>query len=289
MLKSKILLPILLLAGCATLPSGKPDPRDPLERFNRSMFAFNDALDKAVAKPVAKAYVKVTPRFVRTGVSNVFNNLNTLGTAVNDVLQGKMKQAGRDSARFLMNSTLGLGGLFDPATAAGLELNDEDFGQTFGKWGMKPGPYLMLPLLGPSTFRDSFGKLADQFTYPVYWLEDDSTRLIIRGVSLLDMRADLLDLDEQLDQSYDRYAFVRNAWLQRREFQVKDGEVDESSLDLEQGMEEEPAPDANAVPAEGASAPGTPNAEPAPAPQPDQAPAQPQAEPAQTPAPPPPR
>jgi len=260
MQKALLALAALMLAGCATLPSGKPDPRDPLERFNRSMFAFNDAVDKAVAKPVAKAYVKVTPRFVRTGVSNVFNNLNTLGTAVNDVLQGKMKQAGRDSARFLMNSTLGLGGLFDPATPAGLELNDEDFGQTFGKWGVKPGPYLMLPLLGPSTFRDTFGKLADQFTYPVYWLEDDSTRLIIRGVSLLDMRADLLDLDEQLEQSYDRYAFVRNAWLQRREFQVKDGEVDESSLDLEQGMEDEPTP--NAAPAEGAATPDAPDAKP---------------------------
>ena len=276
MQKALLALAALMLAGCATLPSGKHDPRDPLERFNRSMFAFNDAVDKAVAKPVAKAYVKVTPRFVRTGVSNVFNNLNTLGTAVNDVLQGKMKQAGRDSARFLMNSTLGLGGLFDPATPAGLELNDEDFGQTFGKWGVKPGPYLMLPLLGPSTFRDTVGKLADQFTYPVYWLEDDSTRLIIRGVSLLDMRADLLDLDEQLEQSYDRYAFVRNAWLQRREFQVKDGEVDESSLDLEQGMEDEPTP--NAAPAEGAATPDAPDAtpktpagEPAAQPEPPQA------------------
>jgi phospholipid-binding lipoprotein MlaA len=269
MQKVFLALAALMLAGCATLPSGKPDPRDPLERFNRSMFAFNDALDKAVAKPAAKAYVKVTPRFVRTGIGNVFNNLNTLGTAVNDVLQGKMKQAGRDSARFLMNTTLGLGGLFDPASSAGLELNDEDFGQTFGKWGMKPGPYLMLPLLGPSTFRDSFGKLADQFTYPVYYLEDDSTRFIIRGVSLLDMRAGLLDLDEQIDQSYDRYAFIRNAWLQRREFQVTDGAVDESSLDLEEGMEEEPTPDA--APAEGAAAPGATDAAPAsePAPQPE--------------------
>jgi phospholipid-binding lipoprotein MlaA len=284
--KSLFLLPVLLLVGCAAAPQ-KPDPRDPLERFNRSMFAINDALDKSVAKPVAKAYVKVAPRFVRTGVSNVFNNLNTLGTAVNDVLQGKMKQAGRDSARFLMNSTLGLGGLFDPATSAGLELNDEDFGQTFGKWGMKPGPYLMLPLLGPSTFRDTFGKLADQFTYPVYWLEDDSTRFIIRGVSLVDLRADLLDLDEQIDQSYDRYAFIRNAWLSRREFQVKDGAVDESSLDLEEGMEEEPAPDA--APADGAATPDVPDTtSPTPGetpPQPGQAPA----EAPQTPAPPAPR
>jgi phospholipid-binding lipoprotein MlaA len=276
MQKAFLALAALMLAGCATLPSGKPDPRDPLERFNRSVFAFNDALDKAVARPVAKAYVKVTPRIVRTGVSNVFNNLNTLGTTVNDVLQGKMRQAGHDSARFLLNSTLGLGGLFDPATAAGLELNDEDFGQTFGKWGVKSGPYLMLPFLGPSTFRDSVGRLADQFTYPVSYLEDDSTRIWIRAVDLLDMRAGLLDLDAQIDKSYDRYAFIRNAWLQRREFQVTDGNVEDSSLELEQGMEEEPA--AGDQPPADAEAPApseppageAPSAEPAPAPSPRQ-------------------
>jgi phospholipid-binding lipoprotein MlaA len=263
MQKAFLALAALLLAGCATIPSGRADPRDPLERFNRSMFAFNDALDKAVAKPVAKAYVKVVPRFVRTGVTNVFTNLHTVGTAFNDVLQGKMRQAGHDSARFLMNSTLGLGGLFDPASAAGLELNDEDLGQTFGKWGMKPGPYLMVPLLGPSTFRDAFGKVADQFTYPLYYLEDDSTRLIIRGVSLLDLRAGLLDLDAQIDKSYDRYAFIRNAWLQRREFQVTDGDIEDPSAGLEEGMEEEPVPETEATPANPpAEAPPAPAAPP---------------------------
>jgi len=245
-----ILLAGLALTGCATLPSGKPDPRDPWERMNRSTYAFNDAVDRAVAKPVAKAYVKVMPRFVRTGVSNVFNNLNTLNTIVNDVLQGKMKQAGNDSARFLLNTTFGIGGLYDAASKAGLEFNDEDFGQTFGKWGMKPGPYLVLPLLGPSTTRDTFGKLVDQFTYPVTYLEDDSTRIWIRLVSLLDTRAELLDLDEQIDRSYDRYAFIRNAWLQRREFQVTDGNVEDPSLELEQDMDQdtgtEPPPDEGA-------------------------------------------
>lgn len=244
-----ILIAGSLLAGCATVPAGKPDPRDPWEKFNRTTFVINDSLDRAVARPVAKAYVKVVPRFVRIGVGNVFNNLSTIGTVVNDVLQGKMRQAGRDSARFLLNSTVGIGGLLDPATDVGLELNDEDFGQTFGKWGMKPGPYLMLPLLGPSTTRDIFGRFVDQFTYPVTYLEDDSTRYIIRGVSLLDMRAGLLDLDPQLDRAYDRYAFVRNAWLQRREFQVTDGEVDDSAL-LEEGLEEEPLPEGEAAPEE---------------------------------------
>ena len=158
--KLVLALVALSFAGCATLP-GKPDPRDPFERFNRSSFAFNDALDRAVAKPVAKAYKKVTPRVVRTGVSNFVSNLGTITTVVNDVLQGKMKQAGHDSGRFLLNSTLGLGGLFDPASAAGLERNNEDFGQTLGKWGVKSGPYLMLPLLGPSTVRDTVARLPD--------------------------------------------------------------------------------------------------------------------------------
>jgi phospholipid-binding lipoprotein MlaA len=234
-----ILLAGLALTGCATLPSGKSDPRDPWERMNRTTHAFNDAVDRTIGKPAAKAYVKVMPRFVRTGISNVFNNLNTLNTIVNDVLQGKMHQAGNDSARFLLNTTFGIGGLYDAASKAGLEFNDEDFGQTFGKWGMKPGPYLVLPFLGPSTARDTFGKLADQFTYPVTYLEDDSTRIWIRLVSLLDTRAELLDLDEQIDRSYDRYAFIRNAWLQRREFQVTDGNVEDPSLELEQDMDQD--------------------------------------------------
>ena len=243
-----LLLAGLTLAGCATLPSGKPSPGDPWERMNRSTHAFNYALDRAVARPVAKAYVKVLPRFVRTGISNVFENLDTLNTVVNDILQGKMKQAGNDSARFLLNTTFGVGGLFDPASAAGLDNNNEDFGQTFGKWGMGPGPYLVLPFLGPSTTRDTFTRLIDQFTYPLTYLEDDSTRYLIRVVDLVDRRADLLDLDEQIDRSFDRYAFIRNAWLQRREFQVTDGNVEEPEFgleeDVEQDMESEPAPEA---------------------------------------------
>ncbi len=241
-----LLLTGLTLTGCATLPSGKPDPRDPWERMNRSTHAFNDALDRGVAKPVAKAYVKVMPRFVRTGISNVFDNLDTLNTVVNDILQGKMKQAGNDSARFLLNTTFGVGGLYDAASAAGLDQNDEDFGQTFGKWGLKPGPYLVLPLLGPSTTRDTFSRLVDQFAYPVTYLGDESTRYMIRAVDLLDSRASLLDLDEQIERSYDKYAFIRNAWLQRREFQVTDGNIEDPSLELEMepDFEEPPAPDA---------------------------------------------
>jgi phospholipid-binding lipoprotein MlaA len=244
-------LALLCAAGCATVPSGKPDPRDPWERFNRTSFAINDALDRATLKPAAKAYKKVTPKFVRTGISNFISNLDTISTVVNDVLQGKMRQAGQDSARFLMNSTLGLGGLFDPASAAGLERNDEDFGQTLGKWGVKSGPYLMLPLLGPSTVRDSFARIPDQFTHPVNYLEDDSTRYLIRAVDVLDLRAGLLDLDAQLEKSYDRYAFVRTAWLQRREYMVTDGNIEDPALELEEGMEEEPAAETETTPPPG--------------------------------------
>lgn len=243
MQKIALALFALLLAGCAAVP-GKPDPRDPWEGFNRASYKFNDALDRAIAKPVAKGYKKVTPRFVRTGVSNFISNLGGITTVFNDVLQGKVKQAGHDSGRFLLNSTLGLGGLFDPASAAGIERNDEDFGQTLGKWGVKSGPYLMLPILGPSTVRDTFGRIPDQFTNPVNYLQDDSTRYIIRGLDFLDLRAGLLDLEPQLEKSYDKYAFIRNAWLQRREFQVKDGDVGDVSSELEEGMDTDPAADA---------------------------------------------
>jgi phospholipid-binding lipoprotein MlaA len=257
MQKTALFCLLLALAGCASVPSGKSDPRDPWEGFNRASFKFNDSLDRAILRPVTRGYVKVTPRFIRTGVSNALSNLDSITTIVNDALQGKMKQAGRDSARFLLNSTLGLGGLLDPATAAGLENNDEDFGQTLGKWGVKSGPYVMLPLLGPSTLRDTFARIPDQFTHPVNYLEDDSTRYAIRAVDILDLRAGLLSLDEQLARSYDRYAFVRNAYLQRREFKVMDGNVEDQSLELEEEFKDDPAgePAAEAV---------EPAAEPAP-------------------------
>jgi phospholipid-binding lipoprotein MlaA len=235
------LLSLLMVGGCAALPSGKADPRDPWERFNRGTFKFNDALDRAIARPVAKAYVKVMPRVVRTGVSNALSNLDTVPTIINDALQGKMRQAGHDSARFLLNSTLGLGGLFDPASAAGLDANDEDLGQTLGKWGMKSGPYIVLPVLGPSSARDAFSRAADTYLEPIWYLEDDSTRYLYRFVDLLDQRASLLELDSQLERSYDRYAFVRNAWLQRREYQVKDGNVEDQSLELEEEFKDDPS------------------------------------------------
>jgi phospholipid-binding lipoprotein MlaA len=254
MKKMVLLIAGLWLAGCASLPNNsKPDARDPWERFNRTTFKVNDALDRAILRPTARAYVKVTPRFMRTGISNFFSNLETTTTLVNDALQGKMRAAGHDTARLLLNTTLGLGGLFDPATAAGIDNNDEDFGQTLGKWGVSSGPYLMMPLFGPTTVRDFGARGVDTFTDPSHYLEDDSTRYAITAVEVLDLRAGLLSLDDQLNQSFDRYAFVRNAWLQRREYKVKDGAVEDTGLEEEEDFSTDPAADAPA----GAQAPPT--------------------------------
>jgi len=212
-----------LLTGCATLPPGQHDPRDRFERTNRAVYKFNDALDRHVAKPLAKGYVKVTPRPVRTGVSNFFQNLSYPTVIVNDLLQGKLKSFGGDTARLVLNTTIGIGGLFDPATKMGLPVGDEDFGQTLGKWGVPPGPYIVLPIFGPSDARDTVGFVADQFTDPKFYVNNIYLSLGLSGGALLDMRVELLSTDDVLARAFDPYVFVRNAYLQRREFQVKDG------------------------------------------------------------------
>jgi phospholipid-binding lipoprotein MlaA len=229
-----LLLGILVtVTGCAALPEGKRDPRDRFERFNRSVFALNRTLDKAIARPVAVAYRKVTPRPVRSGVANFMANIGYPTTIVNDLLQGKFKPFARDTGRFVVNSTVGIGGLFDPATRFGLQANDEDLGQTFGKWGIGPGPYLMLPLLGPSTVRDGVGNVGDQFTNLRSYIDDDYWRYGLTALDLVSSREQLLETDSVLNRSFDPYAFVRNAYLQRRQYQVYDGDVPESAEETE--------------------------------------------------------
>jgi phospholipid-binding lipoprotein MlaA len=242
-----------LLPACASLPSGtKPDPRDRFERVNRSIYSFNSTLDRAVARPVANAYVQVTPTPVRTGVSNFFSNLGYTRVMINDLLQGKVGQFFSDTARLVVNTTIGIGGLFDPASQLGLATHDEDFGQTLGKWGVPPGPYIMLPLLGPSTVRDSVGLVADRFSEPDTYLVDTwHGRIGLTVGSLLDSRASLLGTDEMLASSYDQYAFLRNAYLQRRAFQVEDGAAPAQELEIFED-EEPPADPAPATPADNA-------------------------------------
>jgi phospholipid-binding lipoprotein MlaA len=246
---------LVLLAGCAVQPPAKPDPRDPWERMNRVTYKFNDKLDKAVLRPVARTYVKVTPGLVQTGVRNFFSNLNVPLVMANDLLQGQFKPFVNDTVRLVMNTTIGVGGLFDPASHAGLDRNDRDFGQTFGKWGVKPGPYVVLPLFGPSDVRDTFGKVADAFSDPRNYLRNDWAIYGLWAVGLVNLRAQLLPASRLVDSAYDPYAFVRNAYLQNRAYKVQ-GSNSESEEEREQKLLEEAGEDQETPPA--AAPPQTP-------------------------------
>ncbi len=206
----------VLLAGCAG-----PNPRDPYEGYNRAMFNFNDKVDEYALKPVATGYKNVTPSFVQTGVSNFFGNLGDAWTAVNQFLQGKAEDGMTDVTRFALNSTLGILGLFDIASEAGLPKHKEDFGQTLGTWGVNSGPYLVLPLLGPSTVRDTVALPVD--ISGDIWRYKDPTNVRNMGTALriVDTRAGLLDASSLLeDAALDRYEFLRDGYLQRRESQI---------------------------------------------------------------------
>jgi phospholipid-binding lipoprotein MlaA len=217
------LLLLCLQTGCATLP-GPATPGDPLERMNRATYRFNDAIDRAVLKPVAKGYRKGVPRVIRTGISNVLGHLVFPATIVNDLLQLKLKAAAADIGRFVLNSTLGLGGLLDPATDAGIPRNDEDFGQTLGRWGVPPGPYLVLPLLGPSTLRDTAALPVDWAGDPVYEHTPVRERNGLTVTRTVGRRADLLAASRTLEEAaLDRYVFLRESSLQRRRSLIYDG------------------------------------------------------------------
>ena len=210
-----------MLAGCAT--SGG-NPADPLEPLNRAVFGFNDAADRAVIKPVARAYRAVLPGTVRTGVSNFFSNLEDIWISMNDVLQGKFQQGVDDFGRFLFNSTFGIAGIFDFASDLGFPKHNEDFGQTLGSWGVGSGAYLVLPILGPSTIRDGFGLLLDTQADLVFHIDGVPVHNSLYGTRAIGNRANLLDASSVIEQAaLDKYAFVREAWLQRRRNLVYDG------------------------------------------------------------------
>jgi phospholipid-binding lipoprotein MlaA len=250
---SFVLLPLLVLAlsGCASVP-GKGDPRDPLEGYNRAVYKFNDTLDRAVLKPVAKGYDNVVPDLVKTGIHNFFSNLGELVVITNDVLQAKGEQALSDTGRFIINSTFGIVGLFDIATPVGLPKHNEDFGQSLGKWGVGPGPYFVLPFLGPSTVRDALAKPFDwQLQYPAY-VEHVPTRNSAYALEVIDTRASLLGATNVLGEAaLDPYIFVRDAYLQRRQGLVYDGSPPKTEEDLEDEEEPEaPAKGSDEKPAE---------------------------------------
>jgi phospholipid-binding lipoprotein MlaA len=231
----------LCLTACSTLPDSTRDPHDRFEAYNRFMFKTNSAIDDHALLPITRAYVKVVAPQVRRGVSRFFNNLSYPRTLVNDALQGKLRAAGSDTVRLAVNTVLGLG-FFDPATRLGLEAHSEDFGQTLGKWGVPAGPYLMLPVLGPSTLRDSFGRVPDELATGRYYIQDTALKYSLAALDGVDARASLLEANAVLDQSFDRYTFVRNAWLKRREYLVRDGNVPDETL--EEPADIDAAPDA---------------------------------------------
>jgi phospholipid-binding lipoprotein MlaA len=219
------------LSACVTLPPNSPrSPADPWESWNRGVYRFNDALDRAVAKPVARTYVRFVPQPIRTGVSNFFANLDTPTVMINDALQGKFLAAANDLGRFALNTTVGLGGILDPATSAGLAHNNEDFGQTLGKWGVHSGPFVELPVLGPSDLRDAPARLVDSYTNPRQYIKNSYIKYGLYLPDFVDRRAALLSLDETLSHAYDPYAFIRDAYLQRRAYLVSDGQVSNDDL-----------------------------------------------------------
>ena len=211
---------VVLVSGCAATPSKV----DPLEPMNRALYQVHDVLDTNIVKPVAEGYVSVVPQFMRTGFANVFNNIDDLFSAVNGLLQGKLDKAGNDLGRVMINTMFGLGGIIDGAADLDIERGNEDFGQTFAVWGFPQGPYLFIPLFGPTTFRDGAGVIVRIALGPVGYVPNVPVRNSIYGVGYVDLRSQALESGSLVDTAaLDRYIFIRNAYLQRRRYLIYDG------------------------------------------------------------------
>ena len=221
---AKNLAVMLLLCGAAGCATTASDPRDPLEGFNRAVYSFNDGFDQAIGKPVATAYRDVIPSPVRTWVRNFFANLGDLWIGFNNLIQGKPADAVTDWARFAFNTTLGIFGINDVASSIGLEKHDEDFGQTLGRWGFDDGAYLVWPIIGSSSVRDSIGLIPDYTFDPIWNHKPHGVRYFMATLRFVGRRADLLDASRILEEAaLDKYVFQRDAYLQRRRSQVYDG------------------------------------------------------------------
>lgn len=221
---SSLVLLLAILSGCASIPpNAGSDPRDPFERYNRNMFTFNHELDKKIIKPVATVYSDYLPTFFQTIIGNFFGNIGDVWTAANNFLQGKPRDGTSDVMRVVINSTIGLAGLLDIGTPAGLPKHDEDFGQTLGVWGVKSGPYVVLPFFGSSTLRDSVAKPVDLYADPLGYAENIRFRNSARAVRIVDDRAAALGASSLIEgAALDPYEFMRDAYLQRRASRVGD-------------------------------------------------------------------
>ena len=201
---------------------------DPFEDLNRDIFIFNEKLDEKLLKPAAIAYRKVTPQFARSGVTNFFNNLEEIDTTINQVLQGEIKYAFNDAGRFIINTTIGLFGLIDVASKMGLERHEEDFGQTLGVWGFDSGPYIMIPFLGPSNPRDLLSRPISSFLSGTFAMEDDDVKITLVGIDALETRERLLDAETLIIG--DKYIFVKDAYVQSREYEINNGSTEDDEF-----------------------------------------------------------
>lgn len=244
-------LALAAAGGCATVPgAAPPTPADPWEAFNRKVFVFNEAVDEAVLKPVATAYRDVVPELVRTGIGNVLGNIGDVWSAANLLLQGKVHSGLDMGMRVLTNTVFGLGGLLDPATEMGLTRRSEDFGQTLGRWGLGPGPYLVLPLLGPSNVRDGSALLVDRQASPSTLGKTDAATYGIAALEVITLRAGLLGASKLLDDvALDKYSFLRQAYLSRRQDLVYDGAPPMEAFEDEPVDPAAPVPGAAPTPA----------------------------------------
>lgn len=259
-----LLISIVLISGCASVP-GPPDKHDPFESYNRAIYTFNTAMDKTTLRPVAQAYSDYTPNFVQNGVSHFFSNLSDVVVMLNDLLQFKIERAGSDFYRVFINSSLGIFGLFDPATYVGLTKHQEDFGQTLAVWGVPNGPYFVLPFLGPSTIRDTGGLVVDIYSHPLSHslIKDNSVIWGLVGLAIVSKRAALLGASRVLEQAaLDPYIFEREAYLQHRRSLIYDGnppiekdqqdnsnEDDNADLELELELDNPPPEPPKTTPA----------------------------------------
>jgi phospholipid-binding lipoprotein MlaA len=231
MLKTSLIF--ICLISSSWISAEDFEDRDPLQQLNRKVYELNfEILDPALIKPLATLYDRLTPRPVRIGINNFFSNLDEIPNAVNSLLQGKIGQAANDTGRFIVNSVFGLGGVFDVATDAGMQPSQgEDFGQTLAVWGVSEGPYLMLPFLGPSTLRDAPSNVLDSFLDPFAYNDNYGMRAGIKAIDIVALRAELLGIDDVM--SGDKYIFVRDVYLQNREYVIADGAIEDDFDDLE--------------------------------------------------------
>ena len=217
-----------LLILLLSFPIFGEEINDPFENLNRDIFIFNEKLDEKLLKPAALTYRKVTPQFARTGVTNFFNNLEEIDTTINQVLQGEIKYAFNDAGRFVINSTIGLFGLIDVASKMGLEKHEEDFGQTLGVWGFDSGPYIMIPFLGPSNPRDLLSRPISSFLSGTFAMEDNDVKITLVGIDALETRERLLDAETLIIG--DKYIFVKDAYIQSREYEINNGSTEDDEF-----------------------------------------------------------